>query len=96
MILRGVGEAGNVCLQRVAVTRPGMGFGRLLLAAAVDWVFDETDAHRLWLDVAVHNARARHVYGGLGFVEEGVLREAHRLADGERVDLVVMGMLRRE
>lgn len=95
VILRGIGE-GSVGLQRVAVTRPGAGFGSRLLAAAVDWVWRETDARRLWLDVARHNARARHVYGKLGFVEEGVHGGEHRLPDGGTVELVVMGMVRPE
>jgi RimJ/RimL family protein N-acetyltransferase len=47
----------------------------------VSKVFDELGAHRLWLDVFEHNARARHVYRSMGFAEEGV--------DGS---LVVMSM----
>jgi RimJ/RimL family protein N-acetyltransferase len=59
----------------------------------VRWVFTETGAYRLWLDVLADNARARHVYGAHGFVEEGLLREAYELPDC-RIDLILMSLLR--
>lgn len=43
---------GNVLLKRIAVERPGVGFGRRFVAGLVDWVFTTTAAHRLWLDAA--------------------------------------------
>ena len=42
---------GNVLIKRVAVERPGEGFGRRFMGAIVDWVFTTTEAHRVWLDV---------------------------------------------
>ena len=83
-------------LRRVAVTDPGAGFGQALLAAVVDWVFANTPDERLWLDVFTHNERARHVYRRLGFVEDGLLRQAYVLPDGTRTDRVIMSMLRSE
>ena len=83
-------------LRRVAVTSPGTGFGQALLAAAVDWVFANTPDERLWLDVFAHNTRARHVYRRLGFVEDGLLRQAYVLPDGTRTDRVIMSRLRSE
>ena len=83
-------------LKRIAVTRPGEGFGRALLTAVIDWVFETTDNERLWLDVFTHNERARHVYRAAGLREDGLLRHAYRLADGSRADRVLMSMLRPE
>lgn len=47
------------------------------------------------MEVYGHNHRARRVYEKVGFVVEGVLREA-RSRNGEWVDEVVMGLLDRE
>ncbi len=94
-MLQGTDDAhGNVYIRRIAVARPGAGFGRPFVAALTDWVFRETAAHRLWLTAFVHNARARHVYAAAGFVEEGVQRQAFRLDDGTRCDLVQLSLLR--
>lgn len=94
-IVRDLDDAhGNVCLKRIAVTAPGRGFGSGFVGALVRWAFTHTAAHRLWLDVMAHNARARHVYGAHGFVEEGVMRGAYLGADGGRIDLVLMSLLR--
>jgi diamine N-acetyltransferase len=56
----------------------------------------ETSAYRLWLDVLVDNHRARQVYEAAGFVDEGLLRQAYRLPDDSRIDLVLMALLRPE
>ena len=83
-------------LRRIAVMRPGEGFGRALLAAVIDWVFESTDNERLWLDVFTHNERARRVYRAAGLQEDGLLRHAYRLPDGSRADRVIMSVLRHE
>jgi ribosomal protein S18 acetylase RimI-like enzyme len=85
---------GNVCLKRIAVATPGQGVGSRFLGSVVRWVFTETGAHRLWLEVLADNARARHVYGLHGFAEEGRLHAAFALPDGNRIDLVVMSLQR--
>jgi ribosomal protein S18 acetylase RimI-like enzyme len=83
-------------LKRIAVTTPGAGFGRPFLAEVIGWVFANTPAERLWLDVFTYNERARHVYRRAGFREDGLLRQAYVLPDGRRVDRVLMSLLRRE
>jgi RimJ/RimL family protein N-acetyltransferase len=94
-IVRDLDDAhGNVCLKRIAMTAPGRGVGTAFVGALVRWTFTQTSAHRLWLDVMAHNGRARHVYAARGFVEEGVMRGAYLAADGARVDLVLMSLLR--
>jgi RimJ/RimL family protein N-acetyltransferase len=94
-IVRDLNDAhGNVCLKRIAVAVPGQGTGSRFLGMVIQWVFVRTDAYRLWLDVLADNARARHVYASHGFVEEGLLRGAYKLLDGNRIDLILMSLLR--
>jgi RimJ/RimL family protein N-acetyltransferase len=96
VILRGVTSPNrNLELKRVVVSDPGKGLGRRVLHAVIQKAFREFAAHRLWLDVFDDNARARHLYQSLGFVEEGVLRECIRWPDRFR-SLVVMSMLEQE
>jgi len=94
-IIRDLNDAhGNICLKRIAVAVPGQGIGSRFLGMVVRWVFTETGAYRLWLDVLADNARARHVYRAHGFVEEGLLRAAYKLPDESRIDLILMSLLR--
>ncbi len=83
-------------LKRICVTQPGSGFGQPFLAAVIDWVFASTANERLWLDVFTHNERARHVYRRAGMREDGLLRQAYRMADGSRADRCIMSILRSE
>ncbi len=80
---------------RVTLARKGEGYGRECLGAIKAMAFDSLGAHRLWLDVMSHNARAKALYLAEGFIEEGTLRESVEV-DGRRVDLVVLSMLERE
>lgn len=97
IILRDLDDPfGNVLLKRIAVTEPGLGFGQIFLRLGLGWVFAKPHVHRLWLDVMVHNERARQAYRAVGLTEDGILREAHAFADGTRVSLVLMAMLRSE
>lgn len=57
----------TVLLRRIAVDGVGRGTGTALLRAAMDWVFEQTSAQALKLDVHVGNDRARHVYEREGF-----------------------------
>jgi diamine N-acetyltransferase len=96
VILRGVRSVNqSVELMRIVISEPGQGLGRKVLQAIMRKVFDEFAAHRMWLDVFEHNARARHVYRSVGFVEEGVLRECIR-QHNRFVSLVVMSILKDE
>jgi RimJ/RimL family protein N-acetyltransferase len=72
----------SIELKRIVVTEAGRGYGRAVLRLIKTLAFDELGAHRLWLDTFVDNARARHLYASEGFVEEGVMRESARRADG--------------
>lgn len=97
-ILRGFTDTmGNVTLKRFVVSAPGQGHGKALLGEIIDWVFDNSQTHRFWLDHVITNDRARHVYERCGFRREGVMREAYAMpGDGRRVDLALMSLLRPE
>lgn len=84
----------NMFLKRTAMHDAERGHGRAVLTALCDWVFDETDTHRLWLEVVDHNARARHLYESLGFVAEGTVRESYANADGTWRYHVQMSLLK--
>ena len=61
---------------------------RLLLAHA----FETAGLHRVSLEVYAFNPRAQRAYEKVGFVKEGVRRDALRF-DGEWVDSVLMSVL---
>ncbi len=95
-ILRGLAESSRAIeLKRIVVATPSQGLGRRIMQELMPMVFEEFGAHRLWLDVCDDNTRARHLYESLGFVYEGVLREAE-CRDGEFVSLRLMSLLDRE
>ncbi|MEY2617191.1 MAG: hypothetical protein RL522_193 [Pseudomonadota bacterium] len=79
-------------LKRMVVQHQGQGVGRAALRVAKKVAFDDLGAHRLWLDVKTHNARARALYDSEAFVVEGVLRESVRVAGGFE-SLTLMSML---
>jgi diamine N-acetyltransferase len=86
----------NLYLKRIAVHDADTGFGRPFLAAVTAWVFANTETHRFWLEVVETNTRAAHVYGSLGWKEEGRVREAFVEPDGTRGSYIQMSILRHE
>ena len=95
-ILRGFQEtSGAIELKRIVVAVPERGLGRRIMTELLRIVFQELGAHRLYLDVFDHNARARHVYESLGFQYEGVMREAAKM-NGRWCNLHLMSMLESE
>ena len=96
-ILRGIGDPQlNLYLKRIAVAHPGEGVGTALLALILDETFGAMRAERFYLDCFADNVRAQRSYEKLGFTRDGVLRQAYRLTDGARADLVMMAILKRE
>ncbi|UVK39788.1 GNAT family N-acetyltransferase [Mesorhizobium sp. AR10] len=80
-------------VRRVAVAVPGQGHGRMLLAAVVDRVFEDTTAHRLVIGLFPDNHRARRAYQAVGFTAEGISRGSAYF-QGEHRDELVMSQLR--
>ena len=96
-ILRGLDDVhANLYLKRVAVARPGKGLGTAFLSLVLDEAFERMGAERFYLDCFADNARAQAVYRKLCMSRDGVLRQAYRLADGRRADLVLMAILKGE
>lgn len=71
----------SVRLRRIAVDGVDRGIGALIMRQVLDWVFDNSDARALHLDVHVDNARAHHVYVREGFIEQGLADPIHRLME---------------
>ncbi|UZG43170.1 GNAT family N-acetyltransferase [Caldimonas thermodepolymerans] len=85
----------SIELKRMVIQRKGEGLGRACLRLLKKIAFEDLGAHRFWLDVKVHNVRAKALYDKEGFVEEGRLRECVR-TEGGYESLVVMSLLDRE
>lgn len=71
------------------------GYGTDAMRTTCQFGFVEMGLHRIQLWVQADNPRARHVYRNLGFVEEGVARQARRGRPGW-TDMVLMGILEGE
>ena len=82
------------CSFRIAIgpAGRGRGLGTEAVRLIVGYGFEQLGLHRISLEVYAFNPRARHVYEKIGFVEEGVLRDALR-HNGEWVDAAVMSIL---
>jgi RimJ/RimL family protein N-acetyltransferase len=76
-------------------SRWGKGIGREVTSAILIYGFDELNMNRMDLSVLASTARAIRLYQSLGFVEEGVKREAQYRA-GQYLDVVLMSILRSE
>ena len=70
----------------------GRGAMTAAVRAYVDAALGPWGLHRVELRAAVENARSRSVAERLGFVEEGVLRQAEKVGD-RRLDLVLYAVL---
>jgi RimJ/RimL family protein N-acetyltransferase len=71
------------------------GYGTDTMRTLCRFGFAMMNLHRIELTVDATNARARHVYRKVGFVEECLLRD-HRFIAGSYRDTVVMSILRNE
>ncbi len=85
----GLGHIGRVA---VAPEQRDRGLGTALMRATVRRGFDELGLHRLQLTVYTFNAAAIAAYRAVGFVVEGVARDATRGSDG-RWDGIAMSLL---
>ncbi len=71
------------------------GLGREALHLLLTYAFRELGLHRVQLTVFADNEPAIRLYERAGLSREGVYRE-YLLRDGQRVDMLLMGMLARE
>lgn len=82
-------------LMRMALAAADSGRGRAACLLLLHQAFVDDGAHRFWLDLFEENTRAEHLYLKLGFVHEGVLRDAERRGEIFR-SLKVMSILDHE
>jgi RimJ/RimL family protein N-acetyltransferase len=75
--------------------RLGQGYGRDAIGALLRWAFEIHNLRRISLETWATNERALRCYRAVGFVEEGRMREL-MWVEGGYVDVVQMGILRRE
>lgn len=73
----------------------GRGYGSEAMDLVLRFAFVELNLQRVSLDVFEFNERACRSYRGLGFVEEGRVRE-WMCRGGRRWDLIYMGLLRED
>ncbi len=71
------------------------GYGHAAMQLALRYAFDELNLHRVQLTVFSYNTAAIRLYERLGFQREGVYREFLE-RDGQRHDMYLYGLLRRE
>ena len=87
----------RTCLTGYELARHAQGQGYMAeaLRAVFAWAFEIMEVDRIEAQVHPLNVRSLTLLKRMGFVEEGLLREAG-LWMGERRDLVQLGLLRRE
>ena len=88
-------EGNEACGFRILVGPDGQnrGLGSEATRLIVDYAFEHLPLHRIELEVYTFNPRAQQVYRKAGFVEEGRRRDA-LLYDGERIDAILMAVLK--
>lgn len=88
-------EGSATCNFRTLIGPAGRdrGLGTEAARLLIDYAFTHLPLHRVDLEVYAFNPRAQRVYEKVGFVVEGTRREALEY-DGERVDAIIMGLLR--
>jgi RimJ/RimL family protein N-acetyltransferase len=68
----------------------GIGVGKALLQALIDWCAENSDIVQIRLAVFSNNEPAIHLYDSLGFVQEGRLMNQAHMKDGSFCDLLLM------
>lgn len=90
-------KSSAIDITRVYIGEPslhGKGLGRAMMEALLEFCFGELQLNRVTLDYYDNNP-AEHLYRSLGFLSEGVAREAGR-KDGVYYNFNLMSLLRRE
>lgn len=95
IVLNELDEDNLSCNLRIALVRPGKGYGSEAIRLVLAHAFATTPLHRISLGVYAFNERAVHVYEKCGFTREGVSRDA-LLWEGVFHDEVRMSVLRTE
>lgn len=78
-----------------AIPAAPKGTGRKLGFAALNFAFDFLQLHKVCGQALNFNTASIYLHQTLGFQQEGILRDQHRI-DGFYRDLICFGLLRRE
>lgn len=70
----------------------GLGAGRLLMAALLDWAAENPKVEKVTLGVVPENVRAVELYEQLGFSREGLQLREMRQLDGTYLDHLLMAI----
>ncbi|SHN69538.1 GNAT family N-acetyltransferase [Fervidobacterium gondwanense] len=73
----------------------GQGYGKAMLKKAIEFAFGEMNLHRLTAEVYAYNEKSIRLLESLGFVREGLIREA-KFHDNKYWDILIMGVLKEE
>lgn len=73
----------------------GKGVGTAVTRGIINYGFDTLQMNRIGLDLLEHNDRALALYKKVGFVREGLLRQAQK-KNNQYVNLVLMSILKSE
>ncbi len=71
------------------------GFASEAYRVFLRYLFESLDMNRVWLEVLDYNSIALHLYQKLGFVKEGIMRQAV-FRRGKYNDYVIMSLLKTE
>ena len=89
----------SIHIKRIAIdsSSKGKGYGKEALKLILNWIFKNTQAHRVWLDVKDYNSRAIYIYESAGFVIEGTLRDCEfNTLKNQYESFHIMSILRKE
>lgn len=79
----------------IAYEYRGKGYGKHMYDSIFDLCFNKLNMNRVWLKVLDSNERAQKLYTKMGFIKEGVEREAV-YRDNKYQDYVVMSILKKD
>ena len=74
---------------------PGRGLAKKAIREGLDYAFNMLNMHKVYLYVDVDNKVGIHIYEGVGFVKEGVMRQQF-YANGRYHDSLFMGIFKEE
>lgn len=77
-----------------SIPHQGKGMGRQAIASLLEFGFRDLGLHRVYLRVFSTNVNAVKAYEKIGFITEGVLKDA-AFIDGNFVDIIFMAVLNR-
>lgn len=82
-------------LKRLVINEKNKGYGKIILNQIKKYYFEKCQTERLWLDVRLNNKRGQYLYKNIGFIEEGILRNA--VYNNENFEsIIIMSILKEE